>query len=323
MSTFKRLATVLAAASLVTAAHADSKFPDKTIRMVVPFAAGGGVDSAARLLANQLQTQLGVAVIIDNRAGANGVLGGKAVETSQADGYTLLFSAATHALAQQVMAKAPYDPQTDFTPIAKVAEAPLMLVVAPQTAPSKLAEVLAHAKKEGDRWNAAIPAAGAPSHLATLMLAKAADAQFTYVTYKGTQPAVTDVAGGHVQMLLDSMVALQPLAKAGRVKPIMVTSAKRVPLAPDVPTAAESGCPQLTYASWYGVWAPKGLPPERVKQLNTAINAAVAEQAKRGAWANLGLEPVAANDPDQFRSFVAGYVRQSTELLKSSGFKPE
>jgi tripartite-type tricarboxylate transporter receptor subunit TctC len=323
MTTFKRLATVLAAASLVTAVHADSKFPDKTIRMVVPFAAGGGVDSAARLLANQLQTQLGVAVIIDNRAGANGVLGGKAVETSPADGYTLLFSAATHVLAQQVMAKAPYDPQTDFTPIAKVAEAPLMLVLAPQAAPSNLADVLAHAKREGDRWNAAIPAAGAPSHLATLMLAKTADAQFSYVTYKGTQPAVTDVAGGHVQMLLDSMVALQPLAKAGRVKPIMVTSAKRVPLAPDVPTAAESGYPQLTYASWYGVWAPKGLPPERVKHLNTAINAAVAEQAKRGAWANLGLEPVAANDPDQFRSFVAGYVRQSAELLKSSGFKPE
>lgn len=321
--TFKFLATVLAAASLAATAHAQGKFPDKTIRMVVPFAAGGGVDSAARLLANQLQTQLGVAVIIDNRAGANGVLGGKAVETSPADGYTLLFSAATHVLAQQVMAKAPYDPQTDFTPIAKVAEAPLMLVLAPQSPPSKLAEVLAHAKKEGDRWNAAIPAAGAPSHLATLMLAKAADAQFTYVTYKGTQPAVTDVAGGHVQMLLDSMVALQPLAKAGRVKPIMVTSAKRVPLAPDVPTAAESGYPQLTYASWYGVWAPKGLPPERVKQLNKAINSAVAEQTRHGAWANLGLEPVPANDPDQFRSFVAGYVRQSAELLKSSGFKPE
>jgi tripartite-type tricarboxylate transporter receptor subunit TctC len=320
---FKLLAVALGAATLAASAHAQGKFPDKTIRIVVPFAAGGGVDSAARLLANQLQTQLGVAVIIDNRAGANGVLGGKAVETAPADGYTLLFSAATHVLAKEVMAKAPYDPQSDFTPVAKVAEAPLMLVLAPQSPPTTLSDVLAHAKKEGERWNAAIPAAGAPSHLATLMLAKAADARFTYVTYKGTQPAVVDVAGGHVQMLLDSMVALQPLAKAGRVKPIMVTSAKRVPLAPEVPTAAESGYPGLTYASWYGVWAPKGVLPERVKQLNTAINAAVAEQTKQGAWAHLGLEPVAANDPEQFRQFVTGYVRHSADLLKSSGFKPE
>ncbi|MBH1962691.1 MAG: tripartite tricarboxylate transporter substrate binding protein [Comamonadaceae bacterium] len=323
MKPLRLLAAVLIMAPVAAAAQAQTKFPDKTIRMVVPFAAGGGVDSAARLLAIQLQTQLGVAVIVDNRSGANGILGGKSVETAAADGYTLLFSAATHVLAQQVMAKAPYDPQVDFTPIAKVAEAPLMLVLSPQSTQTKLSEVLAHSKKEGDRWTAAIPAAGAPAHLATLMLAKAADAKFTYVTYKGTQPAVVDVAGGHVQMLLDSMVALQPLAKAGRVKPIFVTSAKRVPLAPDVPTAAESGYPGLTYASWYGVWAPKGLPPERVKQLNAAITLAVAEQTKHGAWAQLGLEPVPANDPEQFKQFIAGYVRQSADLLKSAGFKPE
>jgi tripartite-type tricarboxylate transporter receptor subunit TctC len=323
MKSFKLFAAGMAAALLAAPAGAQGKFPDKTIRMIVPFAAGGGVDSAARLLANQLQTQLGAAVIVDNRAGANGVLGGKAVETAAADGYTLLFSAATHVLAKQVMSQPPYDPQTDFTPVARVAEAPLMLVVAPQVPPSKLADVLAYSKKEGERWNAAIPAAGAPSHLATLLLAKQAGTTFTYVAYKGTQPAVTDVAGGHVQMLLDSMVSLLPLAKAGRVKPIMVTSAKRVPLAPDVPTAQESGYPGLTYASWYGVWAPKGLPADRLKQLNAAINSAVAEQAKKGAWANLGLEPVQANDPQQFQGYVANYVTQSAELLKSAGFKPE
>ena len=323
MKLFKLFAAGMAAVLLAAPAGAQGKFPDRTIRMIVPFAAGGGVDSAARLLANQLQTQLGAAVIVENRAGANGVLGGKAAETAAADGYTLLFSAATHVLAKQVLSQPPYDPQTDFTPVARVAEAPLMLVVAPLVPPSKLADVLAYAKKEGERWNAAIPAAGAPSHLATLLLAKQAGTTFTYVAYKGTQPAVTDVAGGHVQMLLDSMVSLLPLAKAGRVKPIMVTSAKRVPLAPDVPTAQESGYPGLTYASWYGVWAPKGLPAERLKQLNAAINSAVAEQAKKGAWANLGLEAVQANDPEQFKAYVASYVTQSAELLKSAGFKPE
>lgn len=323
MKTNKLLAALLTAASLAAPAGALASFPERTIRIVVPFAAGGGVDSAARLLAHQLQAQLGVAVIIDNRAGANGVLGGKAVETAQADGYTLLFSAATHVLAQQVLKHPPYDPQADFTAVARVAEAPLMLVLAPQTPPSKLSDVLAYAKGQGERWTAAIPAAGAPSHLATLMLAQQAGTRFTYVTYKGTQPAAVDVAGGHVQMLLDSMVSLLPLSKANRVKPVMVTSAKRTPLAPDVPTAQESGYPGLTYASWYGVWAPKGLPADRLRQLNSAINAAVAEQARQGAWAMQGLEAAPANGPDEFKRYVAQYVAQSASVLKAAGFKPE
>ncbi len=261
-------------------------------------------------------------MIVDNRAGASGVIGGKAVESAAADGYTLLFSASTHALAQQVLSHPPYDPQADFTPVARVAEAPLLLITATSVEPTKLADVLSLAKKEGERWTAAIPAAGAASHLGTLLMAKQAGTKFTYVAYKGTQPAVADVAGGHVHMMLDSMVSLLPLAKAGRVKPIVITAAKRSPLAPDVPTAQESGYPGLTYGSWYGVWAPKGLQADRVKQLNTAINTATAELVKQGALAKLGLEPV-SQDAEQFKRYIASYVSQSAELLKSAGFKPE
>ena len=300
-----------------------AKFPDRLVRIVVPFAAGGGVDNVARLLAQQLHTQLGgVPVIVESRAGANGSLGGKAVQTAPADGYTLLFSAATHVLAKEVMSTPPYDPQTDFAPIARVAEAPLMLVIAPTLAPRRLGEVLAAAKKEPDKWTAAIPAAGAPSHLATLLLAKQGNVKFTYVPYKGTQPALVDVGGGHVQLLMDSMISVLPLAKAGRVRPIAITSAKRSPLAPDVPTVQESGLPGFTYGSWYGVWAPKGTPPDRVQLLNEAINAAMTELGKSGALANLGVEPV-TQDVEQFKRYVAGFVTQSTELLKSAGFKPE
>jgi tripartite-type tricarboxylate transporter receptor subunit TctC len=299
------------------------KFPDRLVRIVVPFAAGGGVDNVARLLAQQLHTQLGgVPVIVENRAGANGSLGGKAVQTAPADGYTLLFSAATHVLAKEVMSTPPYDPQTDFAPIARVAEAPLMLVIAPTLAPRRLGEVLAAAKKEPDKWTAAIPAAGAPSHLATLLLAKQGNVKFTYVPYKGTQPALVDVGGGHVQLLMDSMISVLPLAKAGRVRPIAITSAKRSPLAPDVPTVQESGLPGFTYGSWYGVWAPKGTPPDRVQLLNEAINAAMTELGRSGALANLGVEPV-TQDVEQFRRYVAGFVTQSAELLRSAGFKPE
>ena len=300
-----------------------AKFPDRLVRIVVPFAAGGGVDNIARLLAQQLHTQLGgVPVIVENRAGANGSLGGKAVQTAPADGYTLLFSAATHVLAKEVMSTPPYDPQTDFAPIARVAEAPLMLVIAPTLEPRRLGEVLAAAKKEPDKWTAAIPAAGAPSHLATLLLAKQGNVKFTYVPYKGTQPALVDVGGGHVQLLMDSMISVLPLAKAGRVRPIAITSAKRSPLAPDVPTVQESGLPGFTYGSWYGVWAPKGTPPDRVQLLNEAINAAMTELGRSGALANLGVEPV-TQDVEQFRRYVAGFVTQSAELLRSAGFKPE
>jgi tripartite-type tricarboxylate transporter receptor subunit TctC len=317
---------VLAACAVLAVAPAwaqNAKFPDRLIRIVVPFAAGGGVDNIARLLAHQLQTQLaGVPVIVENRAGANGALGGKAVQTAPADGYTLLFSAATHVLAKEVMSTPPYDPQMDFSPVARVAEAPLMLVIAPQLEPRKLTEVLAAAKKEPDKWTAAIPAAGAPSHLATLLMAKQGNVKFTYVPYKGTQPALVDVGGGHVQLLMDSMISVLPLAKSGRVRPIAISSAKRSPLAPDVPTVQESGLPGFAYGSWYGVWAPKGTPADRVQLLNSAINAAMSELGKSGALANLGIEPV-TQDVEQFKRYVAGFVAQSAELLKSAGFKPE
>jgi tripartite-type tricarboxylate transporter receptor subunit TctC len=296
------------------------KFPDRLIRIVVPFAAGGGVDATARLLAQQLGTQLSVPVIVENRAGANGVLGGKAVQTAPGDGYTLLFSAATHVLAKQVMSNAPYDPQADFAPVARVAEAPLMLVIAPKHEATKLPELLAAMRQT--KWTAAIPAAGAPSHLATLLLAQQGKVAFSFVPYKGTQPALVDVAGGHVDLLLDSMISVLPLAKAGRVKPIAITSARRSPLAPDVPTAQESGLPNLSYASWYGVWAPKGTPPERVQRLNLAINDAVRELGKSGAFSGLGIEPV-TQDVAQFSRYIDGYVTQSATLLKDAGFKPE
>jgi tripartite-type tricarboxylate transporter receptor subunit TctC len=318
---------VLAATSLLAVAPAWAqlaKFPekDKTIRIVVPFSAGGGVDNAARLLSEQLRKQLGVAVIVDNKAGASGTIGGNVVKTAPADGYTLLFSAATHVLAKQVLSNPPYDPQTDFAPVARVGEAPLMLVVSPQQPEKKLAEVLAAAKQQPEKWTAAIPAAGAPSHLATLLLAKQSGVKFTYVPYKGTQPALVDVGGGHVNLLLDSMISLQPLAKAGKVKPIAITSEKRSPLAPEVPTVAESGIPNFSYVSWYGVWAPKDTPADRLAFLNTAINKAVAELGKSGAFASLGIDPV-SETPEQFRRYVTTDVAQGAELLKSAGFKPE
>ncbi|MES2941380.1 MAG: tripartite tricarboxylate transporter substrate binding protein [Pseudomonadota bacterium] len=322
-----RLLKILVASATITILPAWSqaaRFPDQshTIKIIVPFAAGGGVDNAARLLGEQLRKQLGVAVIVENRTGASGTVGGKFVQTAPADGYTLLFSAATHVLAKQVLSSAPYDPQTDFTPVARVGEAPLMLVIAPQLTQQKVSEVLSAARQQPEKWTAAIPAAGAPSHLATLLLAKQGNVKFSFVPYKGTQPALVDVAGGHVNLLLDSMISVLPLAKAGRVKPIAITSRSRSALAPDVPTVQESGIPNFSYVSWYGIWAPKGTPPDRVTILNTAVNAATTELSKSGVFANLGIDPV-VESVEQFRQYIATDVAQGTDLLKSAGFKPE
>ncbi|WP_031256401.1 Bug family tripartite tricarboxylate transporter substrate binding protein [Curvibacter lanceolatus] len=324
MKTSRRqmLGALAGLASPILAQAATFPEPDRMLRIVVPFAAGGGVDSAARLLAHQLGKQLGLPVIVENRAGASGTLGGKYVQTSPADGYTLLFSAATHIYARQVLKNPPYDPQTDFAPIARVGEAPLMLVIAPDQEARKLSDVLAAARTKPEGWTAAIPASGAPSHLATLLLARMGQVNFTYVAYKGTQPALVDVAGGHVNLLLDSMISLLPLAKSGKVRPIAVTSVKRSALAPEVPTMAESGLGRYAYASWYGVWAPRGTPPERVLALNKAINAAVVDIARAGGLSALGIEPV-TETTEQFQRFIVSEVTQGSELLKAAGFKPE
>ncbi len=312
-----------AAASLLLLVGSAVMAQTGPIKMVVPFAAGGGVDSAARLLAKQLGTNLNVPVIVENKPGANGSVGGKFVQTSNPDGQTLLFSASTHVLAKQVMATPPYDPQTDFAAVARMGEAPLMMVISPSLPQSKLSEVIAAAKQSPEKWTAALPALGAASHLGTLMFAKQGGlSNLTTAVYKGTAPALTDVAGGHVQIQIDSIVSLQGMAKSGKVKPIIVTSAKRSAVMPNVPTAVESGYPKFVTESWYGVWAHKNTPNDRLQFLNKAINEAVSQLAKAGAFEPLGIEPVTESIED-FRKYTSAYVSESSDLLKGAGFKPE
>ncbi len=298
------------------------KFPDQPIKMIVPFAPGGGVDTAARLVARQMQGRLGVSVVVENRAGANGTIGSKVVQGATADGYTLLFSAATHVISHLVMSKVPYDPITDFAPVARVGEAPLLLVVSPNLPQKKLTEVLDAARQHPDKWTAALPAMGAPSHLATLLLAQKSNLKLTMAPYKGTSPALVDVAGGHAQILLDSIISLMPMAKTGKVHPVVTTSARRSAIAPDIPTASESGLPGFVFVSWYGLWAPKDTPQDRIQFLNTAANEAVTELIKSGAFAAVGIEGV-NESVAQFGKYIANDVAQSADLLKGAGFKPE
>lgn len=318
--TKKMLLSALLTATAV--ASAQPKFPEGQIKLIVPFAAGGGVDSAARVIAKQMQANLNITFIVENKPGASGTIGGKFVQSAPPDGQTLLFSASTQALTKLVIANAPYDPWTDFSYVARVGEAPLLMVISPTLPQTKLKEVMDAAKQNPDKWTAGLPALGAASHLGTLMFAKEGNVNLTMTAYKGTAPALTDVAGSHSQILIDSIISLQSMAKSGKVKPIVVTSAKRSSVMPNVPTAVESGFPKFVAESWYGIWAPKGTPDERVQFLNKAANEAVRQLTKSGAFEQLGIEPV-VETVDEFKKYTGRYIAENAELLKGAGFKPE
>jgi tripartite-type tricarboxylate transporter receptor subunit TctC len=315
------LATAGAGFGVTRSLAQSGPYPSRAIHIIVPFAPGGGVDVFARLLGEKLKEKRGVTVVIENRAGGSGSIGGQAVLKSDPDGYTVLFSAATHVMAKQVMRGAPYDPVTDFAPIARVGEAPMMLVMSPKLPQKNITEVVAAAKANPERWTFAAASLGAPGHIAEVAFNKLAGLNLTIAPYRGTAPALTDVAAGHVQMLIDPAIALLPMARGGNVKALAITSAKRIPLAPDIPSAAEAGMPGLEHASWYGVWGPKALPADIVGWLNKAFNESTQDLAASGRLAELGIVPV-NETPDQFARFVVQDVKRNSELLQSVKFEP-
>ncbi len=298
-----------------------TKFPSRPIRIIVPFAAGGGVDVYARLLADKMAQQTGAVFVIDNRPGGSATIGGNAVKTAAADGHTLLFSAATHVMARHVIKNSPYDPLTDFTPIARVGEAPMLLVMTPDRKPTNVAELIAAIKKDQRQWTFGTANLGAPGHLATLAFNQAAGLDTAIVAYRGTAPALNDVAGGHIQLLIDPVLALLPMAQDKKVTGLAVTSAKRTRLAPDIPTIAESGIAGFDHASWYGLWAPKDLSPELVATLNQMANNAVKQLDSDGRLAQLGIEAV-IETPQQFADYANKYVARNADLLKNAKFEP-
>jgi tripartite-type tricarboxylate transporter receptor subunit TctC len=298
-----------------------ARFPDRPIKLVVPFAAGGGVDVYARLLTDTIRKQTGATFVVDNRPGGNGIVGGNTVKLAEADGHTLLFSAATHVMAPHVMKNVPYDPLSAFAPIARVGEAPMLLVMAPDRGPLTVADLLAALKKEPDKWTFGASALGAPGHLATIALIQSAGVDATIAAYRGTAPALNDVAGGHIQLLIDPVLALLPMAQEKKVFGLAITSSKRTRLAPNIPTLAESGLTGFDHASWYGLWGPKALPPAIVATLNGMFTAAVKQLDSEGRLAQIGIEPV-SDGPQEFADYAAKYVARNAELLKLAKFEP-
>ncbi len=311
-----------AAAALAPRLLRAQAFPSRAIRIIVPVSPGGGVDAFARLIAAKVQQQRDVQFVVENRTGGNSTIGGLDVQRAAPDGYTVLFHASTHIVARLVMRNVPYDPVTDFTPIALAGSAPLLHVSANARPEKTPAEIVAAAKQKPDEWSFATAQLGAPGHLAELAFNQYTGLNVPIVVYRGTAPAVNDVAGGHVPMMIEAILALLPIARGGAVRAVAVTSAKRSALAPDIPTTAEVGLPELNFGAWWAMWGPPNMPPELVATFNGWVNEAVKALATEGRLAALGIEP-ANETPEAFAKFIVADQARSAKILSAAKFEPK
>jgi tripartite-type tricarboxylate transporter receptor subunit TctC len=294
-------------------------FPDRPIKIVVPFPPGGPTDVAARLVAQNISASLGQPVVIENRAGAGGTLGAKAVASADPDGYTLLFgSTSSLAIAPAIYKTLDYDPVKDFAPIATVSDAPFILVTSSGFPATSLKELIAYAKANPGKVNYASAGIGTPPHLTGEMFKAATGTNIVHVPYKGGAPAITDVIAGQVEMTFETTSVLLPLVKEGKVRALAVTSAHRRPELPDTPNMIESGFPGFLSNSWTGVVAPAGTPAGIISKLNAAINAGLTSEATKVSFAKLGLDP-RVGSPENFASLIASETKKWTEIAKLPG----
>jgi tripartite-type tricarboxylate transporter receptor subunit TctC len=312
-----------AAGSLLAGpALAQAGFPARSIRMIVPYPPGGATDAMSRLAAQKIQEKLGQTVVVENRSGANGQVGSQAVLQAGADGYTILGSASIHVMARSVMRNVPYDPVADFVPLARTARGPLVMVMSPQRPQRTIPEVVAAAKAEPARWTFATSSLGSAGHLGTIEFNRVTGSSIEIVGYRGTAPALTDVAAGNAQLMFDPVLATLPMVRGGQLRGLGIATAARTPLAPDLPTLAEAGLPGFEFYSWYGIWAPRGVPAEIVARYNAALVEGLREPAVVQRLTGLGFEPVAESVTEVER-FIAEDVRRNTELLRLANFQPE
>jgi tripartite-type tricarboxylate transporter receptor subunit TctC len=282
--------TACAIAAPDTAAQAD--YPSKTIRIIAPVQPGGGVDLVARQVAERLSQALGQSVVVENQSGGGGIVGSLATARAAPDGYTLMVGyVGTHGTNPAVR-KLPYDALRDFTPIAMVAGTPNVLVVAPDVPAKTLAEFIAYARANAGKLSYGSAGPGTLTHLAMEQLKVAADLDIVHVPYRGIGPAFADILGGRTQAMLPGLAAALPHIKAGKVRPLAVTGAKRHPQLPDVPTFEELGYPGFDGVQWYGIVGPAGLPAPIVKRLNDEINRMLDDPALRERFSGEALQPM-------------------------------
>jgi tripartite-type tricarboxylate transporter receptor subunit TctC len=313
------VATILMAQACVAFAQG---YPNKPIRMVLPYPAGGGTDALGRITAERLSDRLGVPVVVANVPGGSGTVGSEQVRRSEPDGYTILFNASLFLMGKNVVKSTPYDPLEDFTALGRVGQAPLLIIASTKVEGATLADVVRAVRANPSGFNMAISGLGAAGHLGSLEFMRIAGVNLQAVPYKGTAPALADVMGGSVQLMIDSATALLPQTKGGRVRGLAITSSTRSKVNPDIPTTAEAGMPELTIASWYGVWGPKGLPAPIAARLASAVAEGVRQPEFAARIDAAGIVP-GYLDPAAFVEFMRADLAKGISLLKAANFQPE
>ncbi len=312
------LGIALATLAIVAGAQA---WPSKPIKWVVPFAPGGTTDILARTVGDKLASALGVPVVIENKPGAGGGIGAEFTAKSAPDGYTIMGGTiSTHAINASLYSKLPYDPVKDFLPITLIARVPNMLVVNPSVPAKDVKELIALMKANPGKYTFASSGNGTSQHLSGELFKTMAGVEMQHIPYKGSPPALQDVVGGQVTMTFDNVTTAWPLAKAGKLRALAVTTASRSAIAPDVPTLAESGLPGFEVGSWQGVFAPAGTPPEIIKRLNVEIVRILNMPEVKEKLIGLGAEPV-GNSPEEFSAMVKLEVVKWADVVKKSGAK--
>ena len=319
MSRFPRIALLL----LTTVAFAvqAQEWPSKPVKLVVAYPPGGAVDNVGRILAEKLSASLGQPVIIENKAGAGGLIGADAVAKSAPDGYTfVLGTVSSHAIAPSVYKKMPYDPVTDFAPVSLVALTPYFITVNPSVPAKTLAELIAYAKANPDKLNFGSSGNGTTPHLAGELFNTMAGVKINHVPYKGSAPMVTDLLGNQVQVAFDNTVI--PNVKAGKLRALAATGTARLAAMPDVPTAAEAGLPGYEAVGWMGVYGPKGTPPAIANKLAAEIAKAMALPDVREKLNAQGFQ-AATDTPAQFDAYLRSEQSKWAKVARDANVQPE
>ncbi|MGA9328052.1 MAG: tripartite tricarboxylate transporter substrate binding protein [Bradyrhizobium sp.] len=321
-----RTSPLLALAVLVLAAFPGSRAagpcPERPLRIVVPFAPGGGTDAIARTLAQEMAQDLGVSVIIENKPGAGTIIGTQAVAASAPDGYTLLMGTFSHAVNISLSAKLPYDPHKDFAPVALIARSFNIVVVNPKSAIRTIADLIAAAKASPEKITFGTFGVGTSAHLAGELFNTMAKVKLTAVPYKGAAPAITDLISGQIDVMFTTVASAASLVESGQLRAIAVTSAERSPAFPQLPTVAEAGVPGYAAESWYGLFAPAGTPVGIIGRLNKSAALAVRSEAFRKLIVNEGLVTVAL-PPEEFDRYVRGEEERWRRVIRDAGISVE
>jgi tripartite-type tricarboxylate transporter receptor subunit TctC len=305
----------LLAASI--ASNADD-FPVRPIRMLVPYAVGGNADIMARIIGQQLTRHLGQQVLVDNRPGANGIIGAELAAKAAPDGYTLRFVANTFATNGVLMKKLPFDIMRDFAPLSRVGSTPLIIIAHPTLPASTTKELIALARAKPGQLNYGSSGNGSPANLAGALLSYMTKIELVHVPYKGTAQATNDLLGGQLQLAFPSMTSVMPHVRAGRVKAIAITSLQRSQLAHDIPTVAETGVPGYEASIWNGILAPSGLSAAMVKRLNSEIQRVLDAPETRERFVSLGAD-IGGSSADEFRASIEAEMAKWAKVAKEAG----